>query len=136
MRVTLADHRAMLAACKYAQRSQCKRLKVGCALVSASGQVELVSCNNNVLTDRECTGIEGACGCEHAESVALREPQRHLWCAPIERVYVTHQPCEACARLLIELGTVRMVRWLNPYRLSAGAGLLVSAGIDAKEWRL
>jgi deoxycytidylate deaminase len=49
----------------------------------------------------------------------------------IERVYVTHQPCAACAQTLIALGGVRIVRWLHPYRLTDGTELLVAARDDS-----
>jgi len=126
----LDERSLMRVALRWAAMSKCERLQVGCVLASSRGYVA----SRNTQPRTGCTGTVGACGCVHAESNAINSAQ--LLGLVADRAIVTHQPCEACARLLIELGTVRMVRWLNPYRLTTGAELLVSAGIDAKEWRL
>ncbi len=113
-----------------AQQSQCLRLQVGCIVTAASGVV--LGGAFNAQRGR-CTGAVGACGCAHAEDGAIE------WATDkraIAHVYCTHQPCVPCARALVALGGVRLVRWLFPYRLPDGAELLIAAGIDARRFDL
>lgn len=112
-----------------AQRSRCTRMHVGCVVTSSSGTV--LGGSANTTSERGCSGAVGACGCAHAEWGAIEVAYDER---AIERVYVTHQPCAACAQTLIALGGVRIVRWLHPYRLTDGADLLVAAGIDARRF--
>lgn len=108
--------------------SNCTRLHVGCALYSDS---QFIASDHNGQ-DGDCTGAVGACGCTHAEDRALQGAETGI--DPVTHVYITHQPCAQCARTLIALGTVRVVRWMYPYRLTEGADLLRAAGIDAQHW--
>lgn len=114
-----------------AQRSRCSRLRVGCVVTSASGVV--LGASANMTSANGCSGVAGACGCEHAEwgAIGVAYDERE-----IAHVYVTHQPCAACAQGLIWLGGVRVVRWLHPYRLPDGAELLAASGIDARRVEL
>lgn len=108
-------------------RSRCERLRVGCVVTNELGTV--LGGSANTTSERGCSGAVGECGCAHAERGAIGVAYDER---AIENVYVTHQPCATCARALIALGSVRVVRWLNPYRLPDGAELLRAAGIDAQ----
>lgn len=112
-----------------AQQSNCSRAQVGCVVTTARGAV--LGGSANTSSERGCSGVVGACGCAHAEWGAIEVAYDER---AIEHVYVTHQPCAACARTLIALGGVRLVRWLLPYRLPDGAALLTAAGIDARRF--
>lgn len=115
-----------------AQRSKCLRLQVGCVIASADGRhVFGVGYNGGAagVEEDECTGAEGVCGCLHAEDNAVV----NCGAPRIEQkvVLVTHLPCAACAKRIINLGGVVRVRWLESYRSVAGGALLARAGIDA-----
>lgn len=117
-------------AAEVAKLSRCTRLQVGAVVVAGCGVVLAAHANQ---PEGECTGVVGACGCTHAESSALDWSFRQL---AVESVYVTHQPCARCAEKIIRAGGVRRVRWIHPYRLTDGAELLASAGIDARRVEL
>src|SRR5438552_4979340 len=93
-----------------AGRSTCKRLRVGTVITSTDyRKVLAVGYNGNAAglpnsCDRDETGN---CGCLHSEENAVincdspRALEKH--------VFVTHLPCVACAKRLINLGGVRRV---------------------------
>lgn len=117
-------------------RSTCKRLSVGCVIASLDGRrVYGVGYNGGAagLHD-ECTDAIGNCGCVHAEANAIANAETRR--SDDKVILVTTSPCLLCAKLIVNLGGVKRVRWLASYRLTDGADLLVRAGIDAKEWTL
>jgi dCMP deaminase len=70
-------------------------------------------------------------GCEvaeHAERNAIAWAARHGLALEGTEVHVTHMPCSACARSLINAGVTKLTYDL-PYRLTAGVELLQAAGI-------
>jgi deoxycytidylate deaminase len=65
--------------------------------------------------------------CIHSEANAIincRAPRSEA-----KVVIVTHQPCKACAKMLINLGGVERVLYAEPYRLREGLEALETAGI-------
>ena len=70
----------------------------------------------------------GNCGCLHSEENAVINCD-----APrtVEKlVFVTHLPCVACAKRLINLGNVKAVYYQNDYRLRDSIDILRSVGIE------
>ena len=113
-----------------ADRSTCVRLQVGTVITSTDyRKVLAVGYNGNAtglanVCDRE---EPGNCGCLHSEENAVIncDSPRH-----VEKiVFVTHLPCVACAKRLINLGNVRKVYYGEDYRLRDSIEVLRSVGI-------
>lgn len=116
-------------------RSTCRRLGVGCAIVSADFQRVLsIGYNGNAAgLPNDCDSEEpGSCGCLHAEDNAIikcREPS-----TTPKIVFCTHLPCKACAKRIINLGGVKKVIYLNDYRLKESIQLLKFVETDIVQY--
>jgi dCMP deaminase len=118
-----------------ARRSTCSRLKVGTVITSTDfRRVLAVGYNGNAAgLPNYCDRDEpGNCGCLHSEENAI------INCtAPRSEekiVFVTHLPCVACAKRLINLGGVRKVYYINDYRIRDSVGILESVGITVERF--
>jgi dCMP deaminase len=113
-----------------ARRSTCKRLAVGTVITTIDyRKVLAVGYNGNASgLQNTCDREEpGNCGCLHSEENAVINCD-----APRETrkfVFVTHLPCAACAKRLINLGNVEKVVYGNSYRKMDAIKLLESVGI-------
>lgn len=135
------EHLFMGIASLYAQRSSCRRASVGVIAVMAgravaSGYVGAPSgmphCTDESL---DCIiGPDGGCiRSVHAEAnmiawaarVGVRLEGADVWC--------THQPCLACAKLLVNAGIHSFV-WKLRYRDAAGAQLLWDQGVQVVDY--
>lgn len=108
-----------------AARSTCHRLNVGTVITSTDyRKVLAVGYNGNAAgLPNHCDRTEaGNCGCLHSEENAVincdspRAVEKH--------VFVTHLPCVACAKRLINLGGVKKVFYRTPYRSTESLDLL------------
>jgi dCMP deaminase len=75
----------------------------------------------------------GNCGCLHSEENAVINCD-----APRDTkklVYVTHMPCSACAKRLINLGNVMRVMYETEIGKKGGVGLLEAVGIAVEVYR-
>lgn len=115
-----------------AARSTCVRLQVGTVITSTDfRKVLAVGYNGNATGLRNtCDRAEpGNCGCLHSEENAVincdspRSVEKY--------VFVTHLPCVACAKRLINLGNVKKVFYGEDYRIRDSLDLLKSVGIQA-----
>lgn len=118
-----------------ARISVADRLKVGCVITSATGEV--ISTGYNHMPD-----FMGQC-CEtpdgqsskfvvHAEHDAIRK------CADRNRLMgavaiVTHQPCEMCAEKLASAG-ISQVIYKNSYRLPDGIEILIKGNVNVFQY--
>lgn len=99
------------------QRSTCARLNVGTAITSVDfRKVLAIGYNGNASglhngCDREGSGV---CGCLHSENNAIINCDCPRSTEKI--VFVTHVPCQMCAKALINLGNVKKVYYANLYR--------------------
>ena len=118
-----------------ARRSTCTRLAVGTVITTTDyRKVLAVGYNGNAsglanTCDRE---EPGNCGCLHSEENAVINCD-----APRETkkfVFVTHLPCAACAKRLINLGNVEKVTYRNSYRKHDALDLLESVGIRVEQF--
>ena len=115
-------------------RSTCKRLKVGTVITSTDfRKVLAVGYNGNATgLPNTCDRDEaGNCGCLHSEENAVIncDSPRH-----VEKiVFVTHLPCVACAKRLINLGNVREVYYHRDYRLRDSLTLMRAVGIEVAQ---
>ena len=116
-----------------AERSTCARLHVGTVITSTDyRKVLAVGYNGNATgLPNQCDREEpGNCGCLHSEENAVincdspRAVEKH--------VFVTHLPCTACAKRLINLGGVKKVFYANDYRSRDSIALLESVGVEVE----
>lgn len=114
-----------------AERSSCRRLAAGCAIVSVDyRQVLAVGYNGNAAgLPNDCDSSDPAgCGCLHAEENAV------IHCAAARSipkvVLCTNLPCPMCAKRLINLGGVVRVVYDVDGKDRTGVGFLERADIQ------
>ena len=118
-----------------ARRSTCARLAVGTVITTTDyRKVLAVGYNGNASgLANSCDREEpGNCGCLHSEENAVIncDAPRHTE----KFVFVTHLPCAACAKRLINMGNVKKVIYKNDYRKTCSMDLLKSVGIEVKQF--
>jgi dCMP deaminase len=123
-----------------AERSTCKRLKVGTVITSTDfRKVLAVGYNGNAasLPNRCDSDEQGNCGCLHSEENAVINCDSPRYVEKL--VFVTHLPCVMCAKRLINLGGVRKVFYGEDYRSLDSISLLEQTGIEVvkltSDWR-
>lgn len=113
-----------------AKRSTCKRLNVGTVITSTDfRKVLAVGYNGNAAgLANGCDRDEvGNCGCLHSEENAVINCDSPRF---VEKyVFVTHLPCMACAKRLINLGNVKKVFFDTDYRKRDSIEALLCVGI-------
>jgi dCMP deaminase len=113
-----------------ARRSTCKRLSVGTVITTTDyRKVLAVGYNGNASGLKNTCDREepGNCGCLHSEENAVINCD-----APRETrkfVFVTHLPCVACAKRLINLGNVEKIVYKHAYRNADALDILKAVGI-------
>ncbi len=114
-----------------AERSSCKRLKVGTVITSVDyRKVLAVGYNGNASGLPNCCDRDepGLCGCLHSEENAVIncDSPRHIE----KYAFVTHLPCVMCAKRLINLGNVKRVYYCREYRSQDSMSLFEAVGIE------
>jgi len=113
------------------RRSSCNRLKVGTVITSTDfRKVLAVGYNGNAagLTNGCDREEPGNCGCLHSEENAVINCDSPRY---VEKyVFVTHLPCIACAKRLINLGNVTKVFFDTDYRKRDSIQALLTAGMQ------
>lgn len=124
----------MQLALSLAQRSTCVRLNVGTVITSTDyRKVLAVGYNGNAsgLTNQCDREEPGNCGCLHSEENAVINCDSPR---AMEKIaFVTHLPCVACAKRLINLGGVKKVFYGHEYRIKDSLALLESVGIQVSQ---
>ena len=119
-----------------ARRSTCKRLQVGTVITTTDfRKVLALGYNGNAAgLPNACDRDEaGRCGCLHSEENAVincdspRSVEKY--------VFVTHLPCAACAKRLVNLGNVKKVWYLNDYRDHTALEIFAATGIEAARFK-
>ena len=114
-----------------ANRSSCKRLNVGTVITSTDfRKVLAVGYNGNAAgLPNGCDRNEvGNCGCLHSEENAAINCDSPRY---VEKyVFVTHLPCTACAKRLINIGNVLKVYFEEDYRNREAIRLFNATGIE------
>jgi dCMP deaminase len=143
------DHHTVLMdyARNASRRSTCSRLHVGAVLTA---DTRLISTGYNGAPsgmphcDHTCTcpgdGPNHWTGCPtgpceisvHAEANAIAFAARYGVRTAGTDMYVTHQPCLSCAKLIINAG-IKEVHYAAPYRDDSGIQLLMAAGVFVNE---
>lgn len=114
-----------------AKRSTCSRLSVGTVITSTDyRKVIAVGYNGNAAgLPNQCDRPDpGNCGCCHSEENAVINCDSPRFTE--KYVFVTHLPCVACAKRLINLGGVKKVFYRTEYRITTSIDILTSVGID------
>lgn len=113
------------------RRSTCSRLQVGTVITTTDyRKVLAIGYNGNAtgLANRCDRDEPGNCGCLHSEENAVINCDSPRY---VEKyVFVTHLPCAACAKRIINLGNVCRVVFLHDYRRRDSVEILKSAQID------
>jgi dCMP deaminase len=114
-----------------AERSTCARLNVGTVITSTDyRKVLAVGYNGNAAgLANKCDRTDaGNCGCLHSEENAVIncDSPRTM----DKYVFVTHLPCVACAKRLINLGGVKKIFYRTQYRSMESIEILQSVGIE------
>lgn len=120
-----------------AERSTCKRLKVGTVITSTDfRKVLAVGYNGNASgLHNGCDRDEvGNCGCLHSEENAVINCDSPRSTEKV--VFVTHLPCAMCAKRLINLGNVRRVLYAHDYRSRDSVDLFAQVGITVGQVKL
>jgi dCMP deaminase len=116
------------------QRSTCSRLQVGTVITSTDfRKVLAVGYNGNATGLPNCCDRDevGNCGCLHSEENAVINCDSPRF---IEKyVFVTHLPCVACAKRLINLGNVKRVYYGQEYRSRDSVELFSRVGIEVMQ---
>lgn len=113
------------------KRSTCKRLQVGTVITSTDYRKVLsVGYNGNATgLPNTCDRNEpGNCGCLHSEENAIINCDAPRSIKKI--VFVSHLPCNMCAKRLINLGNVVKVIYRVDYRLRESIITLTKANIE------
>lgn len=128
------DHMLMHMAEVVAERGTCSRLYVG-AIIARDGRslsmgyngapAGLPHCNHRMNDEDPCLWAV------HAEANAIAWAARHGVTTDGTELFSTHEPCRACAQLIINAGIMRVV-FSHPYRIHDGFDLLVQAGIEVE----
>jgi dCMP deaminase len=116
-----------------AKRSTCKRLQVGTVITSTDYRKVLsIGYNGNASgLPNECDSEEpGKCGCIHSEANAVINCDSPRFVD--KYVFITHLPCVACAKLLINLGNVKKIFYTHDYRIKDSLILLEKVGIEVE----
>lgn len=119
------------------RRSTCKRLNVGCAIVTPDFRTVLsMGYNGNASgLPNKCDSTEpGKCGCIHAEQNAVINCDAPRYVDKI--VFCTNLPCKMCAKFLVNLGNVKEVVYNMDYRLKEGLDVLSYAGIPYRQYEV
>jgi dCMP deaminase len=112
------------------KRSTCDRLQVGTVITTTDYRKVLsIGYNGNATgLPNRCDRTEpGNCGCLHSEenaAINCDSPRNIEKC-----VFVTHLPCPACAKRLVNLGNVKTVYYSNDYRVKDSIDTLEKCGI-------
>lgn len=134
-----------------AERSTCDRLHVG-AVIVRDGRVMSSGYNGNVSGSSHCShevtevGTWGqpdfkvidhrgspCTSAVHAEANAILFSARHGVATEGADLFTTHQPCEGCAKLIINAG-IKSVVFKEHYRLPDGLKLLLQSEVVVFEY--
>ncbi|MFD2609094.1 dCMP deaminase family protein [Deinococcus taklimakanensis] len=133
------DELGLATARLWATRSADPKVQVGACILDRHHRVVGVGYNGRAAgepNERESL-VQGASGFIHAEVNALLAAN---WNGEGHTLYVTHEPCSVCARLIVNSRRVSRVVFAAAYRevtrveagLPSGAEILQAAGIEVR----
>ncbi|MDU7360801.1 MAG: deaminase [Propionibacteriaceae bacterium] len=131
------DELGMATARLWGARSADAKVQVGACLLDHNNRVVGVGYNGRAAGEpNERESMEqGLSGFIHAEVNALLAAN---WNGEQHTLYVTHEPCATCARLIVNSRRVRRVLYASPYKeqnrvdaqLPSGAEILQASGVE------
>ena len=120
---------------RLARRSTCVRKNVGTVITSVDyRKVLAVGYNGNasgLANQCDRPDEKGNCGCLHSEENAVINCDSPRQTPKI--VFVTCQPCAACAKRLINLGGVKKVYFGQEYRTKDSTDMFKEVGIEIEQ---
>lgn len=120
-----------------AMRGSCSKLQVG-AVIARDHRCISTGYNGAPAGAPHCVHTlaeDARITCErsvHAEANAIAYAARYGVATEGCTIYVTHQPCINCSKLIINSGIARVV-YRYPYRLTEGIDLLREVGISVEQ---
>lgn len=111
-------------------RSYDPRLRVGAIIVAEDNtRVLSIGYNGNYKGGPNCheSDVPGQSGFIHAEVNALIKCDFNF--SKKKHMYVTHSPCRACSKLIIN-AEISKVIYLHEYRDTSGLDIMRAAGIE------
>jgi len=127
------DHYFMEIARQVAQRSTCPRARVG-AIIVRDRRILTTGYNGAPkglphCSETGCIIVDGHCvRAVHAEQNAIIQGAYHGVSVAGGTIYVTHQPCQTCAKMIINAGLKRVV-YGGEYPDDLGRTFLLEAGV-------
>lgn len=118
-----------------AELSHCKRAKVGCVICDREfTRVLSIGYNGPPagISNASCTGVEGNCGCVHAEANALIK----LGTADSAIMLCTSVPCYHCAGLIVNSKKIDLLYHKTFYRDDRGMKILRASGIEVIHYNM
>lgn len=114
---------------RFSQLSSAKRLQVG-AIIVKNDRIISIGYNGMPSGWDNCCEHEGKTKPEvlHAESNSIAKLARSPESGEGAALFVTHQPCIDCAKLIYQSG-ITEVYYANPYRCTAGVDFLEKSNI-------
>ena len=118
-------------ALRSAELSHCKRRKVGCVIAKNNTIISVGYNGQPAGGSNVCEDEDGLTKYDtvHAEDNALRHLMKSHESSIGAELYVTLQPCERCASMIIQSG-IKTVYYHQEYRCSNGVDLLIQNDID------
>jgi dCMP deaminase len=124
---------------RFSMLSHAKRLQVGAIIVKDDRIVSIGyngmpsgwdnNCENVVQHTDDTTSLKTKPEVLHAESNAIAKLARSSESGDGATLFVTHQPCMECAKLIYQSG-IREVYYAHPYRLNDGLDFLQKSKIN------
>lgn len=114
-----------------AKLSSCERLQVGCVVVTKNENNMYIGYNGTFPGEDNCCEDEhGATKGDvlHAEENAVAKMARSNDSSTGSSIFLTHQPCERCAKLIARIGITEL-HYANEYRCTKGIDLLKRRGV-------
>lgn len=140
-RAYLRDLAAMRTALSWSAESFDSKVRVGATIVNSKGRVAGIGYNGRAPGESGGNSREhadqGMSGYVHAEANALMHSNLS---EQGNTLYVTHEPCATCARMILTAQTISRVVYMHSYRekdrqdrnLPSGAQLLARSGVTVE----
>jgi len=134
------DHYFMSIALQVAKRSTCDRAHVG-AIVVKDRRILTTGYNGSPSGLPHCDDaghllVDGHCvRTLHAEQNAILQAAYHGVSVQGSAIYVTHQPCLNCAKMIINAG-IRRVVYAGQYPDNLARQFLAEAGVSLQQFTL
>ena len=124
---------------RFSRLSSAKRLQVGAIVVKDDRIISIGyngmpsgwdnDCENIIQHSDDTTSLKTKPEVLHAESNAIAKLARSSESGDGATLFVTHQPCMECAKLIYQSG-IKEVYYAHPYRLNDGLDFLQKSKIN------